>query len=209
MRQFAYVLTLASMVILFRWIKIPRDQIYLFDVAHEVNFWTWMNVAYMLFAAQVIWLSTWLRRVLHLPWVGWALAGLALALLSLDDFISIRECLEPLGESLGGGSGLLQFAWVIPGFVAAVLVITVFVSAMRSAAPAVRRDFALGAAFFFGGVLGMEMISGAVLSEFGHRRPYTLLYQIEELFEAVGMTLIARAGLKDVIRMICRSSAQT
>lgn len=201
MRQAAYILVVLGLVLLFRWIKIPRDYLYLFDVAREVNFWTWLNVAYMLFAAQALALGAWLRRRKGMPATGLALASLALILLSMDDFMSFHEKLDPLGESLGGGSGFLQFAWVIPGSVIALIVIGIFVNALRSTARDVQRDLMMGVAFFFGGALGMEMISGAWLSAFGHHRPYTLLYHIEETFEALGIIFIARAALKDILRV--------
>lgn len=201
MRQVAYVLCVISMVILFRWIKIPREHIYLFDVAHEVNFWTWLNVAYMLFAAQLLCLCAWLRRRAALPAVGFLLAALALMLLSMDDFMSFHEKLDPLGEALGGGSGLLRFAWVIPGSLAALVIVAVFIVAFRSATGPVRKDILTGIALFFGGALGVEMLSGAWLSEFGHRRPYTLLYHLEEALEAVGIVFVARGALRDMLHL--------
>ncbi|KIN70906.1 Multidrug resistance protein (Efflux pump/antiporter) [Sulfitobacter noctilucae] len=200
MRQVAYVLLVLSMIILFRWIKIPRAHIPLFDVASEVNFWTWLNVSYMLFAAYMMGLSALVRRYSGAPFWGWVLAGAAVLFLSLDDFISIHERFGALGQALGGGSGLLHFAWVIPGIIAAAGLVLIFWTAMRSAAPVVRRDFALGLALFFGGAVGLEMVSGWVLSNFGHRRPYTLLYHLEEMCEAAGIILIGRAALKDLIR---------
>ena len=112
--------------------------------------------------------------------------------------ISIHERFEPIGLLMGGGSGLFHFSWVIPGIGAAIICGMVFWSAMRTADGAVRRSFLLGGAFFFGGALGLEMISGAVLDQYGHLRPYTILYHIEEIFEAVGMVFIFGAGLRDV-----------
>jgi hypothetical protein len=53
---------------------------------------------------------------------------------------------------------------------------------------------------FFGGAFGLEMLSGAVLSAYGHQSLYTILYHIEELFEAVGIIFIFSAGLKDLLQ---------
>lgn len=83
------------------------------------------------------------------------------------------------------------------------LLIGVFGLAIRSADAPVRRDFILGIVFFFGGALVLEMMTGAVLSTYGHYKPYTALYHIEEICEAVGVIFILSAALKDVI---CQSS---
>ena len=44
------------------------------------------------------------------------------------------------------------------------------------------------------------MLSGAVLSAYGHQSLYTILYHIEELFEAVGIIFILSAGLKGLLQ---------
>ncbi|ABD54944.1 hypothetical protein Jann_2027 [Jannaschia sp. CCS1] len=199
MRQTAYVFAIISLIIQFRWIIIPRDYLYLVDVASEVNFWTWLNVTYMLFAAQVLALSAWLRSRKKLPAVGLGFASLALVLLSMDDFMSFHERLGPLGVELGGGDGFFKFAWVIPGSIAALIILMVFLNAARSTEPSVRRDTLTGVALLFGGAIGVEMVSGAVLAEIGYRRLYILLYHFEEILEAVGIVFIARAGLRDIL----------
>ena len=200
MQAFAGLLVCVSAVAMFGWIPVLGENKYNFDVASEVNAWTWMNVAYMLFAAQMFGLGAWIRRQNQSPALVWALVAIALALLSLDDMISLHERFGALGRTLGGGQGVLHFAWLVPGFIAMAIILAIFFIALRSAARIVRMEILIGVLLFFGGAVGFEMISGAVLSKYGHQDTYTLLYHIEEMMEAIGMTFILSAGLKDIIR---------
>lgn len=200
LRWLAYFWAFVSFVIVARWVKISRQDIYMFDVAWEGNIWTWLNVAYMVLSAGALYLAALARKQNGLQYRAWFVTALGVLLLSLDDMVSIHERLGGLGQDMGGGDGFLHFAWVIPGMMAAALLIGVFSLAIRSADLSVRRDFILGIVCFFGGALVLEMVTGAVLSAYGHHKPYTVLYHIEEIFEAVGVIFILSAGLKDVIR---------
>ncbi|MFG6574161.1 hypothetical protein ACGYLO_21600, partial [Sulfitobacter sp. 1A13353] len=189
-----------SLVVVMRWVKISPDNIYMFDVASEHNIWTWMNVVYMILAASVLYMNARVRKQNGAVSTGWFLTAAGVLLLSLDDMISIHERLEVLGRDMGGGSGFLHFAWVVPGMIVAAILLLVFVLTIRSATASARRSFILGIVLFFGGAFGLEMLSGAVLSAYGHQSLYTILYHIEELFEAVGIIFIFSAGLKDLLQ---------
>ena len=200
LRGFASFWTFLSLVVVMRWVKISRDNIYMFDVASEHNIWTWMNVVYMILAASVLYMNARVRKQNGAVSTGWFLTAAGVLLLSLDDMISIHERLEVLGRDMGGGSGFLHFAWVIPGMIVAAILLLVFVLTIRSATASARRSFILGIVLFFGGAFGLEMLSGAVLSAYGHQSLYTILYHIEELFEAVGIIFIFSAGLKGLLQ---------
>ncbi len=176
----------------------------MFDVAWEGNIWTWMNVTFMVLSAVSLYFAALVRKQNGVQYRAWSATAIGVLLLSLDDMVSIHERLDGLGHDMGGGDGFLHFAWVIPGMIAAALLIVVFGLAIRSADWSVRRDFILGIVFFFGGALVLEMITGAVLSSYGHHKPYTVLYHIEEIFEAVGVIFILSAALKDVIHQFSR-----
>ncbi|MFG6535271.1 hypothetical protein ACGYK5_15680 [Sulfitobacter sp. 1A16787] len=203
LRWFAYFWAFVSFVVAVRWLKISRQDIYMFDVAGEGNIWTWMNVTYMVLAAGALYLAALVRKQNGVQYRAWFVTAVGVLLLSLDDMVGIHERLEGLGHNMGGGDGFLHFAWVIPGMIVGALLIGVFGLAIRSADAPVRRDFILGIVFFFGGALVLEMMTGAVLSGYGHYKPYTALYHIEEFCEAVGVIFILSAALKDVI---CQSS---
>jgi|TARA_R100001440_G_scaffold11088_7_gene19900 succinate-acetate transporter protein len=183
-----------------RWVKISRGDIYMFDVAAEHNIWTWMNVVYMILAASAFYINARVRKQNGAVSTGWFLAAAGVFLLSLDDMIGIHERLEVLGRDMGGGNGFLHFAWIVPGMIAAAILLMVFALTIRSATASARRSFILGIVLFFGGAFGLEMLGGAVLSAYGHQSLYTILYHIEELFEAVGIVFILSAGLKDLLQ---------
>ena len=200
LRGFAYFWTFLSLVVVMRWVKISRDDIYMFDVAAEHNIWTWMNVVYMILAASALYINARVRKQNGAVSTGWFLAAAGVFLLSLDDMIGIHERLEVLGRDMGGGNGFLHFAWIVPGMIAAAILLMVFALTIRSATVSARRSFILGIVLFFGGAFGLEMLGGAVLSAYGYQSLYTILYHIEELFEAVGIVFILSASLKDLLQ---------
>ena len=201
LRRCSYFLAFLSFATFARWIKVPRSDLPIYNVASEGNAWTWFNVTVIALAATAMLLTALARRSAGLPALGWFMTAAVLYLLSLDDLAGIHERFGALGEALGGGAGFLHFAWVIPGFLAAAAVIGVFWTAFRDAAPPVRRAFLLGIGLFFFGALVLEMIGGAVYEASGHRRPYAYVYHLEEILEAVGMIFVLSAGLKDLIRV--------
>lgn len=200
LRRIAYFWTAISFIIVQRWVKISREDVYLLDVASESNIWTWLNVVYMVLAAASLYATAYMRRQNGAVFKGWGLTATAILLLSLDDMISIHERLEVVGLTMGGGSGFLHFAWVIPGMIVAAVLLAIFTLTIQSASASARRGFALGIAMFFGGAFGLEMVSGAILSSYGPYGFYAAFYHVEELLEAVGMVFILCAALKELSR---------
>ncbi|MFG6665188.1 hypothetical protein ACGYKB_18185 [Sulfitobacter sp. 916] len=118
-------------MIVVRWVKISRQDIYMFDVAWEGNIWTWMNVTFMVLSAVSLYFAALVRKQNGVQYRAWSATAIGVLLLSLDDMVSIHERLDGLGHDMGGGDGFLHFAWVIPGMIAAALLIVVFGLAIR------------------------------------------------------------------------------
>ena len=111
---------------------------------------------------------------------------------------SSLRLIEPLvgfvARRLGGGGGLLYFAWVVPGLVLAVAAMVMLCTHAVRLARRPRLYLTLGAVLFFGGAVGFEMISGSVLiGRGGPSLAYTVLFHVEEVTEAVGSILMLLA----------------
>ncbi len=124
------------------------------------------------------------RRV----WLG--LSGVLL-LMSLDEAVALHEHLiTPMRHLLHVHSGLLFFAWVVPGAIA-VAVLALIAYRNRGAFPAPGRSWMLlGAVLFFVGALGLEMIGGAYESARGQDYGYFVEVAVEEGLEMVGEALV-------------------
>lgn len=115
-----------------------------FDVAGEANLPTWFNVVVLALGGVGFLLVALLHRGSGRRALPWAVTGLVLLALSLDDLASLHERMDPIGQALGGGSGALHFAWVVPGAVAGAVVLGL-VGWLALVAPApMRRDLVLG-----------------------------------------------------------------
>lgn len=170
-----------------------------FEVAGEQNGWAWLNVvllatgAALHLVAGLLW-----RRAGRRAQAWWGTAAV-LAALSLDDLVGLHERMTGLGVELGGGSGLLVAAWVVPGAAVAVGVVVAFGFLARSLDRPGRRLLLGGLALFLAGAFGLEAVGHAVLADRGPSATYGGLVLVEELAEAWGAVLMAAAGAAAVV----------
>lgn len=85
---------------------------------------------------------------------------------------------------------------MIPGVVLAGLVVASVLQLARQLRSQVRRQMVFGAGLFFGGALGLEMVSGVVLDGLGDGHVYALVTGVEELLEMLGAVVVLRAILQ-------------
>lgn len=166
----------------------------LLDVRDEGSVHTWFNVLLLVSAAAAACATAAVTRATGgKAWPWWVVAGV-LATLSLDDMLSLHERLELVGERLGGGA--LHFAWVVPGAVAGVVMAAVVLLAARGLPPLSRTSLLAGTTLLLVAALGLEALSGAVISTVGDGAVYIVVSHVEELVESVA----ACAFLHGVLR---------
>lgn len=128
----------------------------------------------------------------------WAILAAGFMLMAVDEALSFHEMLiAPLRALLGGRQlGIFFFAWVIPGL-ALVCVLSAFFLRFLFRLP--RRTaiaFAISAAVYLGGALGIELIEGWWREAHGHRNlTYHVLVSLEEGMEMAGVILFIHALL--------------
>ncbi len=171
----------------------------LLDVRDEGSVHTWWNVVLLGAAAVLAVGAALVRRAAGREGWPWWLVSAVLAALSLDDVLAVHERLEPLGEQLGGGSGALHFAWVVPGAVAGLVAVVLVVVAARRLPREAATPLAGGLVLLLVAALGLEAVGGAVLDTVGDGAVYILVSHLEELLESLAACLLllgAARGLR-------------
>lgn len=172
----------------------PAEWARYLDLGTEGNLPTFYSASLLLVLAAGCALRALLAvRRLVAAWVS--IAAVA-ALLALDEATALHErFLDPLGQRLGGGEGLLRFAWVVPGSLLALGGTLLLLRATRRLPASTHRSLGLALAVFLAGALVVEAISGAVLEERGHDRVYLGAMTLEEGLEFAGVLIALRSVL--------------
>lgn len=166
----------------------------LFHVATEGNVFTYYSALLLLLAAGM---CAWIGRAARLrgrPFARhWTALAAILLLFSVDDATAVHERLiVPVRDLLGVG-GLLYFAWVIPGALFALAVAAFFLRFVSHLPRSTRRHIVVGAALFFGGALGMELLGGLHYESYGDQTvTYSVLTTVEESLELAGVLVLLR-----------------
>jgi hypothetical protein len=165
----------------------------LFDVNSENNVPTWFS-SVLLFGDALLAgvVAAVVRRVGGHDARHWAGVAALLSLLSLDEVASLHERLQgPAGAVLGGATGALHFAWVLPGALLALLAGTAFVGFLGRLPASTRRLVVTAGVVYLGAAVGLESVSGVVLEAQGDRAMYLLVSAAEEGLEmAAGVLLL-------------------
>jgi hypothetical protein len=164
-----------------------------FDVGGEGNVAAWWNATLLLGVAALALLVMALtgRRDRR----SWLALAAAVAVLSLDETISLHERLgEPVGAwAKAHAVALPTYAWVLPGAAIAALGIVLFVLWARTLPPGLRYGLLGALALYLTGALAAEAVNGWFKQQ-GASLRYLLGTSIEETLE-MGACLVAIAVL--------------
>lgn len=131
--------------------------------------------------------------------IHWATLASLMLVLSIDEIAMFHELpIDPLRESFGAG-GLLYYTWVVPGLALVVIVSGLYLSFFFHLPRRTKALFALAAATFVTGAIGVEMLSGWQADQFGEENlTYSLIITVEEFLEMIGVVILIRALLEHV-----------
>jgi len=172
----------------------------LFSVGRESNVLTWYSSASMLIVSGLAWLIGAARKQAGGPFVNhWRVLSLVFLFFSLDDTAMIHELLtNPVRDALNT-SGLLYFAWVIPGAIFVVLFVAAFIPFLRHLPRRTLILFLAGGATFVAGALGVEAINALLYERWEQgmmsAAVYNSLTDLEELLEMAGIVIFIYALL--------------
>lgn len=167
----------------------------LFNVDGERNLPTFFAVILLLLAAALLACIAMLERqraCAHFR--SWALLSVGFLFLAYDEAFLVHEQLNRIRAFLPSRSGLLHFAWVVPAIVGVLVLSLVFLRFFLHLDGRTRRAFALAAALFLGGAIGLEVVSGV----HGEWRGFAnltdaLLATAEEALEMAGVIVFIHA----------------
>jgi hypothetical protein len=171
-----------------------------FDLANEGNLPTFFSSLQLIVCGLVLALIGKVRlsqRDRHAAY--WIALACLLVYLGADEASGLHELLiRPVREALPGiATGLLYWAWVIPGTIAVLVIVAVFTRFAREALPpTIRRQVILSAVLFFGGAIGVEMPEARHVQRVGQDNfGYALYVLVEEMLEMAGALVLLSAML--------------
>jgi hypothetical protein len=130
--------------------------------------------------------------------VKWIILACGFLLMGMDETLSFHEHLiDPLRAALGGQHhrlGIFYFAWVIPGIALVVALGVYFLPFMLRLPRRTAIAFAVSAAIYLGGALGVELVEGWWREGHGHgNMTYHCLVSLEEGMEMIGAIAFIRS----------------
>jgi hypothetical protein len=129
----------------------------------------------------------------------WLLLSAGFVLMALDESLALHERLiDPVRGLLGGRDlGVLYFAWVLPAIALAGALGLFFLPFLLRLPRRTAVAFAVAAAIYLGGAVGVELPEGLWRESHGHRNAvYHLLVSLEEGLEMAGIVLFIHALLE-------------
>lgn len=165
----------------------------LFDLNGEANIPTWFTSALMASCSLSLGLIALAKRAEKDSWVThWAVLGALFMLMSVDEIVQVHERFMHLIHHFVQTGGLLTNAWVILAFVL-LPVLGAYYFRFLLALP--RRAcvlFVISGTVYVSGVVGVEMISGLMKSEYGFGSlAFAISSTVEESLELIGLSLFA------------------
>lgn len=174
----------------------------LFELNAERNVPAWFASVLLCLPALLLATIGWAERRRRAPYAWhWLILAVVFAGLSLDEAAGLHELsIGPLRAGLET-SGVLHFAWVIPGAAFVALMGIVFLGFIRALPAPSRRGTLVAALLYVGGALGLELV-GSALSAAGQEEGvlYSVAVLFEETLEMSGVVVFVRVLIAHLAR---------
>lgn len=168
-----------------------------FDLDGETTVPAWFSSALLFASASLLGLIAWMTRRCggRFFWY-WTVLAATFLYLSLDESACLHEILiVPIRRRLGT-TGILYFAWVIPGFFIVLLFGLSYLRFLWQLPRRSRNLFIAAGCTFVGGALGLEFVGGALAEAFGFDAlAYVAVMTMEETLEMTGLAIFICALL--------------
>lgn len=172
--------------------------VYVFDVNEEKSVPTVFNFLQHLVSAAVVLLVTVMRRRArgHYEW-RWVLLVFLFLYTASDEILMLHERVGTHLHETYHTTGVLFYAWVVPGAAFALTVAVLELKLVLGLPPPIRGLAIASACIFVGGALGVEVLESAEFS--AHLKDtlwHELLGSVEEGMEMAGLSLFIYAMLR-------------
>ena len=172
----------------------------LFDLGAEQNVPTFFSACLHLLSSMLLAVIAILKRHERDRYTKqWATLSGAFLYMAFDEAASLHELMgRPMQELLGEhATGVLYYAWVVPGIVITVLFAAWFVKFFLHLPPKTRLLVFTSAALFIGGAIGVELFEGRHVALHGAENlTYAVYVLVEETLEMAGIALFIYALLR-------------
>lgn len=167
----------------------------LFNMGEEISIPTWYSQTILLAAGIIAIVIAYARKNNgRKDSFFWLILGIIFAGLSIDEGSQIHELsTRPVREYLVTEGTWLHFGWIIFGLIAVVLFGLFFFRFWLRLPSTTKILFLIAATFYVGGFLGVEMIGGWYVSNYGENYTYSLISSLEEWMEIFGVTVFIYA----------------
>ncbi len=137
----------------------------------------------------------------------WFALAFLFMFLALDEAVMIHEMADATLHDWLNTSGILYFAWVIPGAVFTLCAGLYFFKFLLELESRTRRLFVIAGAIFVGGAIGAELIAGVIVDGQGIEGGFTSLQltfeqTLEELMEMMAIVLFLYALMGHIERHV-------
>jgi hypothetical protein len=172
----------------------------LFDLNAEQSVSTFFAAAQLMFAGLLLAVISVIKKRSGARYANqWVVLALAFVYMAVDEAAGIHEWLAyPVQDLLGNhASGLLYFAWVVPGMIVTGAFALWFLRFYLHLPVATRVPVLLAASLFIGGALGVELVEGRHVDMHGSDNlTFAMIVMVEEACELAGITLFIDALLE-------------
>jgi len=205
----AISLALTACSVLIQWAKywLHRDRLFglstLFDINLELSVPTWFQATQLLLSAVLLGaIAVAQRSRARADWKRWAVLALLFLYASLDDVTGLHDRLLRVPRALIANEVIWRYSWMMTGMVVLLVVALFFLPFIRQWPQKTRRLFLAGAAIYFTGAAGFEMLGGLYVLGHGYDNlPYNYLATVEELLEMLGQVTFIAAWLQHLSGM--------
>lgn len=166
-----------------------------FDLNGENNIPAWYSTVTILLCSILLGTIAVVKTKEKNPYAPhWRMLSVLFLLLSLDEAASIHEWSTMPWRRAFYTTGLLYYAWVIPGSIFALMIGVLYLGFLRNLPPDTRRLFVTAGVIYIGGVIGMEMVEGYYDTLYGtNNMSFALIVMIEEVLEMLGILVFLYA----------------
>ncbi|MEM8858126.1 MAG: hypothetical protein AAGD96_07390 [Chloroflexota bacterium] len=172
----------------------------LFSLDGENNVPTAYSALALLVVSIVLFYIYAQRKKLKLPYVAWIILSFIFMFLALDEWLQIHEILIAPFRLTFNTSGALYFAWVIPYGIGLIIFAASYLKFLINLPKKFAMLFIISGLIYCAGALGLELVSGVIVEEYGMRSLATVILNvIEETLEMVGIATFIYALLDYIV----------
>ena len=168
-----------------------------FDLGHEPSLPGWYSsIALLACSALLAVIARHALRARSRDVAAWAGLAVVFLLLAMDEALMFHEMLSNTLQAWLNSSGVLYFAWVLPGATFVLLVAALCARFLVRLERRTRLLFIISGVVFVSGAIGMELAAGVVVESWGvESLAHTAIQTCEESLEMFGVVMFLYALL--------------